>query len=280
MQRGTQVFVTTEVQKLPLQPTPKQHPNQTTTNHPKSKSHPPTNWPQRPPRPKAKAHAQRLPYARGQHHARRQRHAQRHTTPNGNTNAQRQQHVKSTGQIQVHLAQGCPGGSCGKGNKRVFFLLLRFRNCHCSPLQNNTLAKQPQSIPNIVPPVNHTPKGYHTPKDDTTPEGNKTPWAFNTTLNGARFLSGYNEETQEHARYSNALRLGFAVKDLAIAVRARYIKEGSRGEAAEVDEFLKLKDSEWRAKITSSVLRQRGEQSWKKPKILPLTSDCVKFNNF
>ncbi|KAJ8050201.1 hypothetical protein HOLleu_03307 [Holothuria leucospilota] len=69
-----------------------------------------------------------------------------------------------------------------------------------------------------------------------------TPWAFNTTLNGARCLSGYNEETQEHARYSNALRLGFAVKDLAIAVRARYIKEGSGGEAAEVDEFLKLKD--------------------------------------
>ncbi|KAJ8048981.1 hypothetical protein HOLleu_01514 [Holothuria leucospilota] len=40
------------------------------------------------------------------------------------------------------------------------------------------------------------------------------------------------------------------------------------------------KRTEWRTSVTASAHRQRQEMSWKSPKLLPLTEDCVKFNNY
>ncbi|KAJ8034113.1 hypothetical protein HOLleu_20819 [Holothuria leucospilota] len=103
-----------------------------------------------------------------------------------------------------------------------------------------------------------------------------TPWAFNTTVNGARFLSGYNEETQEHERYSDALHMGYAVKDLALIVRGRYIKEGIKDKATEVDEFLKLKEIEWKSK---DAIKKNGTDVQSYKELAKVTASQIVFFN-
>lgn len=80
------------------------------------------------------------------------------------------------------------------------------------------------------------------------------PSAFDTMVKAARTISGYDAETQLHQSYSNAARVGFALKDLAMVVRSKYLKMGFREKSIEVDEFLKLRESDW-TKVTASARR-------------------------
>lgn len=105
------------------------------------------------------------------------------------------------------------------------------------------------------------------------------PSAFDTMIKCARTMSGYDANTQKHKAYSNAGRVGFALKDLALAVRSKYIKQGLRDKSVEVDEFLKLRESDW-DKVTASARHQGEEEKWRNPQILPLTEDCVKFHGY
>lgn len=93
-------------------------------------------------------------------------------------------------------------------------------------------------------------------------------------------VTGYDSKTQEHQSYSNALKIGFALKDLAENIRSKYLKAERGDKVNEVDNFLKLRESEWNVKVTASALRQRNDRNWRKPHLLPLTEDCLKFNKF
>lgn len=106
------------------------------------------------------------------------------------------------------------------------------------------------------------------------------PRAFNTVVLVTRQLTGYDSATQQHSTYSNALRINYALKDLALCIRSEALKSGMDEEVKQIDNFLKLRESDWHIKISASALRQRNETNWRKPHILPLTEDCVNFNQY
>lgn len=93
-------------------------------------------------------------------------------------------------------------------------------------------------------------------------------------------MSGYDASNATHNHYSTAMRVGHVITDLAIVVRNQLIKDGLHSRKQLVDEFLQLKEGEWREMVTVSALQQRQSNSWTKPKLLPLTKDVQKFSIF
>lgn len=106
------------------------------------------------------------------------------------------------------------------------------------------------------------------------------PAFFDNCVQCARSISGYNAETSVYESYSCALRIGFALTDLALVIKNAYIKEQNRAKVCEVDDFLHLRETDWRTNVNACAHRQRQERNWKAPKVLPLTEDCVKFNKY
>ncbi|XP_033106284.1 uncharacterized protein LOC117108395 [Anneissia japonica] len=106
------------------------------------------------------------------------------------------------------------------------------------------------------------------------------PQHFDTVVQAARNVSGYDEGRGEHQTYSLALKIGYCIADLAVIVRNQLIKEQDHKKKQEVDAFIQLRDTEWRTKITAAALKQRQTKKWKTPAILPLTEDCMAFNRF
>ena len=106
---------------------------------------------------------------------------------------------------------------------------------------------------------------------------------FDTVVEATRSDIDYIETSQKFmGSHSTALKFGFAIRDLAIAVRGIYLKskEPQPDKAAEIDTFVKVHESEWHIRVLSAAHRQCQANVWKKTNILALTQDVVDFNNF
>lgn len=69
------------------------------------------------------------------------------------------------------------------------------------------------------------------------------PAQFDVVVEAAKVVSGYNEEKQVHKSYSCALNMGFAISDLALAVKNKYIKRQCREKISDVDDFIHLRNT-------------------------------------
>ena len=106
------------------------------------------------------------------------------------------------------------------------------------------------------------------------------PSKFDTLVEATLVLSGFNDKNQKHNHYSTAMRVGYALNDLASILRSELIKTGMDEGDRQVGRFIFVKKGEWREKITASALRQRQANAWKKPKVLPLNQDIQEFNAY
>ena len=106
------------------------------------------------------------------------------------------------------------------------------------------------------------------------------PSSFDTAVQCALTLAGYDEANQSYHAYSTALRVGFAYTELGTVVKNAYIRQHARDKIALVNDFLHLRETEWKVQVTAAAHRQRQERSWKLPKLLPLTEDCTNCNTF
>ena len=52
------------------------------------------------------------------------------------------------------------------------------------------------------------------------------------------------------------------------------------GHVIEVDEFNRLLNDEWNIKVTAAALHQLSDLNCRKPQLLPLTQDIVKYNRY
>lgn len=99
-------------------------------------------------------------------------------------------------------------------------------------------------------------------------------------------MSGYQEETRKNTKHTFAREWALHWWILHSYFRtvtsstSSNRKEQNCASILDVDDFMHLRETEWKARVTSSALHWMQQQRWKAPKILPLAKDCVAFNSF
>lgn len=116
-----------------------------------------------------------------------------------------------------------------------------------------------------------------------------TPKLFDTVIECAKNLGGYDKEQKTYRAASLSAHLGTSLKQVSDLFITSLLKEDSslcvpvakREEIIkETKRFKQLIETQWTTEISSLAFRNLQEQRWQKPVMLPLTSDIKKFKDF
>ncbi|XP_050314971.1 uncharacterized protein LOC126749344 [Anthonomus grandis grandis] len=113
------------------------------------------------------------------------------------------------------------------------------------------------------------------------------PEMFDHFVAATKIISGYNEETQSFKASSLALHMGTTLKQICDMATKLLIKktkllpyEDSEKCLKEIKRLKNLFENHWSSKISSLALKNLNENKYEKPKLMPLTTDIMKFNNY
>ncbi|XP_071840335.1 uncharacterized protein [Apostichopus japonicus] len=104
------------------------------------------------------------------------------------------------------------------------------------------------------------------------------PAHFDDVILGVNICSGFDTSNQNFEAPTLAKKLGQSLTTLAEIVIAESIKSSDTLQECKAEQFLKLKNLQWKQRIATKVYKQQCKQKWQKPKKVPLTADTVKLN--
>ncbi|XP_044590316.1 uncharacterized protein LOC123268918 [Cotesia glomerata] len=114
-----------------------------------------------------------------------------------------------------------------------------------------------------------------------------TPSMFEKVLDATKRVAGFDIETNSYRSPSLPPHIGTALKQISELVIAMLLRNPSMFNCQtpdikikEVKTFLSLINSQWTSEISSLAMRDLNEKKWKKPPILPLTRDVLKFKDY
>ncbi|XP_050315165.1 uncharacterized protein LOC126749510 [Anthonomus grandis grandis] len=113
------------------------------------------------------------------------------------------------------------------------------------------------------------------------------PEMFDHFVAATKIISGYNEETRSFKASSLALHMGTTLKQICDMATKLLIKktkllpyEDSEKCLKEIKRLKKIFENHWSSEISSLALKNLNENKYEKPKLMPLTTDIMKFNNY
>lgn len=111
-----------------------------------------------------------------------------------------------------------------------------------------------------------------------------TPRLFDTVIECAKNVGGYDKEKKTYRAASVSAHLGTSLKQICDLFISLLLKEDSSVPVTKREELMKetkrfrqLIETQWTTEISSLAFKTLQEQHWKKPVMLPLTSDIKKF---
>lgn len=113
------------------------------------------------------------------------------------------------------------------------------------------------------------------------------PEYFDNLVAATKIISGFNLQTKTYEAGSLAMHMGTTLKQVCQTATKLVIKKSPFIEFSDEEKTLKgierlgnLINNHWATDVSSLALKSLNEIRWKKPKLLPLTSSIMKFQQF
>ncbi|KAI4455449.1 hypothetical protein MML48_9g00016401 [Holotrichia oblita] len=113
------------------------------------------------------------------------------------------------------------------------------------------------------------------------------PEFFDNIILATKIISGYDTEAKTFKASSLALHMGTTLKQVCDVANKMIIKKSRFLVCEDPEKKLKnikrlrhLIESQWNCEISSLALKNLKENQWQKPKLFPLTTDLIKFQEF
>lgn len=114
-----------------------------------------------------------------------------------------------------------------------------------------------------------------------------TPKLFDTIVECAKNIGGFDKEQKTYRAASLSAHLGTSLKQVCDLFITTLLKEDSCVPKNEREQIIKqtkrfkmLVETQWNTEISSLAFKNLHEQRWEKPIMLPLTSDIKKFKDY
>lgn len=113
------------------------------------------------------------------------------------------------------------------------------------------------------------------------------PELYDTLVGATKIISGYDVNSRTYKAGSLALHMGTTLRQVCDTATKDIIKKSPFINCSKPDETLKnikklrsLIVSHWNIDVSSLALKNINEQKWEKPKMFPLTSELLQFQNY
>lgn len=113
------------------------------------------------------------------------------------------------------------------------------------------------------------------------------PEFFDNLVSATKIMSGYDPETQTFKASSLALHIGTTLKQVCAIATKLIIKKSTLIRCSDQEQALKdikqlnkLIENHWNSEISSLALKNLNENKHEKPKLLPITTDVMKFQKY
>lgn len=113
------------------------------------------------------------------------------------------------------------------------------------------------------------------------------PEFFDNLVSATKIMSGYDPENQTFKASSLALHMGTTLKQVCAIATKLVIKKSPFIRCPDQDKALKdikqlnkLIENHWNSELSSLALKNLNENKHEKPKLLPITSDVMKFQQY
>lgn len=114
------------------------------------------------------------------------------------------------------------------------------------------------------------------------------PVMFDTVIECAKNIGGYDPNTKSYRAPSLSAHIGTSLKQVSNLLMLLLIKkdpifkfvEDIEIKIQEIKRFNELIVSQWTTEISSLAFKGLNERNWDKPRVLPLTKDIIKFKTY